>query len=62
MYFIYYRLPKIWLDQCLKSPVSGYLSKRNMVKAPKYCSNLKESLFTKLINHWEVNCSTKSFY
>ena len=28
--------PKIWLDQCLKSPISEDPSKRNMENAPKY--------------------------
>ena len=60
MYFGNYRLPKIWLDQCLKSPVSEDPSKRNMVNAPKHCSNLNNSYFTTFIDHWEVNCPTKS--
>ena len=36
--------------------------KSNMVKAPKHCSHLKESPFTTFIDHWEVNCPTKSLY
>ena len=43
MYFRNYGLPKTWLDQCLKSPVSGDPTKSNMVKAPKHCSNLKDT-------------------
>ena len=43
MYFRYYGLPKTWLDQCLKSPVSDDPSKSNMVNAPKHCSNLKDT-------------------
>ena len=62
MYFGNYRLPKTWLDQCLKSPLSEYPWKSNMVNAPKHCSNLKENPFTLLIDSWEVNCPTKSFY
>ena len=31
MYFRNSELPKTWLDQCLKSPVSEELSKSNMV-------------------------------
>ena len=62
MYFGNYGLPKTWLDQCLKSPVSGYPSKRNMVKAPKHCSKFKDSPFTIVIAHWEVSCATKSLY
>ena len=43
MYFRNYGLPKTWLDQCLKSPVSEDPTKSNMVKAPKQCSNLKDT-------------------
>ena len=62
MYLGNYRLKKTWLDQCLKSPVSEYPSKRNMANAPKHCSHLKDSPFTTFIDHWEVNCPTKSLY
>ena len=62
MYFGNYGLPKKWLDQCLKSPVSEDPSKRNMVNAPKNSSNLKNSTFTNFVDHWEVNCRTKSLY
>ena len=62
MYFGNYGLPKRWLDQCLKSPFSEYPSKRNMINAPKHCSNLKDSPFTIFIDHWTVNCPTKSLY
>ena len=41
MYFRNYGLPKTWLDQCLKSPVSEDTTKSNMVNAPKHCSNFK---------------------
>ena len=60
MCFGNYGLPKTWLDQCFKSPVSEYLSKSNMANAPKHCSQLKDSPFTIFIDHWEVNCPTKS--
>ena len=43
MSFRNYGLPKTWLDQCLKSPISEDPTKRNMVNAPKHCSNLKDS-------------------
>ena len=62
MSFQNYGLPKTWLDQRLKSPVSEYPSKSNMVKATKHCSNLKNSPFTISIYHWEVNCPTKRLY
>ena len=40
MYFENYGLPKTWLDQCVKTPVSEYPSKINMANVPKHCSNL----------------------
>ena len=43
MYFRNYGLPKTWLDQCLKSPVSDDSSKSNIVNPLKLCSNLKET-------------------
>ena len=43
MYFRNYGLPKTWLDQCLKSPVSEDSTKSNMVNAPKHCTNLKDT-------------------
>ena len=43
MYFRNYGLPKTWLDQSLKSPVSDDPTKSNMVNAPKHCSNLKNT-------------------
>ena len=43
MYFQNYGLQKTWLDQCLKSPNSEDPTKSNMVNAPKYCSNLKDT-------------------
>ena len=60
MYFRNYGLPKTLLYQCQKSPVSEYPTKSNMVNAPKNCSNLRDTSFTIFINHWEVNCLTKS--
>ena len=43
MYFRNYGLPKTWLDQRLKCPVSEDPTKSNMVNAPKPCSNLKDT-------------------
>ena len=60
MYFRNYGLPKTWLDQCLKNPDSEDPSRNNMLNAPKYCPNLKNSSFTIFIDHWEFNCFTKS--
>ena len=62
MYFGNYGLPKIWLDQCLKGPVSEYPLKRNMANAPNHCSHMKDSTFTTFIDQWEVNCPKKSQY
>ena len=60
MYFGNYGVPKTWLDQCLKSPVSECPLKRNMGTDPKHCSHLKDNPFTTFIDHWDVNCPTKS--
>ena len=43
MYFRNYGLPKTWLDQCLKSPVSEGPTKSSMVNTPKHCLNLKDA-------------------
>ena len=43
MYFRNYGLPKTWLDQSLKSPVSDDPTKSHMVNGPKHCSNLKDT-------------------
>ena len=59
MYFGNYGLRRTWLDQCLKSLVSEYPSKSNMVNAPKHCSHLKDSPFTTFIDHCEVDFPTK---
>ena len=60
MYFRNYGLPKTWLDQCLKSPVSEDPSKSNMVIALKHCGNLRDNSFTIFTDHCEGNCLTKS--
>ena len=43
MYPQNYGLPKTWLDQCLKSPLSEDPKKSNMVNALKHCSNLNDT-------------------
>ena len=53
MYFRNYGLPKTWLDQCLKSPVSEDPTKSNMVNAPKHCSNLKDTSLPYLLITWK---------
>ena len=62
MYFGNYELPKTWLDQCLKSPISEYPPKSNMLNDPKHSPHLKDSPLTTFLDHWEVNCPTKSLY
>ena len=60
MYFWNYRLPKTWLDQCLKSSVSEDSPKDDMANIWKHCWNLNDSTFTIFINHCEGNCVEKS--
>ena len=55
MYVRNYGLRKTWLDKCLKSVVSQYLSRSNMVNRPKLCSNMKAGTFTRFIDHCEGN-------
>ena len=62
MYFGNYGLRKIWLDPCFKILVSESPSESNMANAPKHSSHLKDSPFTTFIDHWEVNCPTKSLF
>ena len=62
MCFRNYGLPKTQLDQCLKSRFSEDPSKSIVENAPKYCSNLKDRLFTIFIDHWDVYCPTKNLY
>ena len=50
MYFINYGLAKTRLDKYLKSAVSQYPSKSNMVKAPKRLSNYRSGIFIILMN------------
>ena len=49
MYFRNYGLPKTWLNQRLKSPVSEDPKKSNMVNASKHCSNLKDTSLPHLL-------------
>ena len=50
---------KIWLDKCLKSPVSEDPSTNNMVNAPKHVLNLHHSTFIIFIVQYQGNCSRK---
>ena len=55
MYSRNYGLQKMWLDNCLKSPVPERLSRRNKVSGPKHCWNLKDRSFTIFIDKCECN-------
>ena len=45
----------MWLDKCLKSPVSADPLQGNVVNGPKHIFNLNESPFTIFIAYCEVN-------
>ena len=62
MYFLNYRLPKMWLDQCLKSPVSEAPSTHNMGNGSKHCCNLNDSTLEIFFNHCEGSCIGKSLF
>ena len=55
MYFRNYRLRKILLDKCLKSPISEYRLTPNMLKSLKYCLNLHHASFIIFLYHFEKN-------
>ena len=59
MYFRNYGLPKTWLDQCKKSRFRGSY-KKQYGKRAQTLFKFEGHLFTIFINHWEVNCLTKS--
>ena len=60
MYFWTYRLRKMRLDKCLKSPVLEDSSTSNMVNVPKHYSKLEDSSFPIFIDHCERNSFWKS--
>ena len=55
MYFWTYGHGKMWLDKCLKSPVSEDPLTSNMLNVPKHCLNLNDSTFTIFIGPCEGN-------
>ena len=55
MYFPNYGLRKMWLDNCLKSPVSEDPSTKYMANRPKHFWNLNESSYFIFIDHCERN-------
>ena len=62
MYFRIYRLPKKWLDKCIKTPVSEEASTNNIVNRPKHTCILGDSTFTIFIEHFEGNWVRKSLF
>ena len=59
-YFRNYILPKIWLDQCLKSPVTQHPSTVIMLKVFWHLRNLHDTTFTILFResgeNWVRKC------
>ena len=60
MYFWIYELSKVWLDKCLKSPVSEDSSTNNMGNGPEHCAKLNDSTFTIFIDPCEGNSGSRS--
>ena len=60
MYFPNYGLRNMWLDNCVKSPVSEDPSRSKMRNGTKQLGNLKDSAFTIFIDHCEDNQDEKS--
>ena len=61
MYFQNYRLRKLWLGKCLKSPVSEDPSKNSMVIESEIYRNLYHSTFSLFIDQCEGNWGGKGF-
>ena len=55
MYFPKYRLPKIWLDKCLKSRVSEDSWTNNMANGSKHCCDLNGCTITIFIKHFDIS-------
>ena len=55
MYFQNSRVRKMWLDKCLKRPISDDPLTGNILNGPKQCFNLNNRLFTIFIYHSEGN-------
>ena len=60
MYFRNQGLQKTSLDKCLKDRVSEDPSTDNITSGLTHCCDLKDSTFTKFINHCQGNCLGKS--
>ena len=55
MFFQYYRLPKMWLDICLKSLFLEDRLTGNVVNRPKHCCNMNDSTVSIFSDHSEGN-------
>ena len=55
MYFWTYRLPKMFLDKCLKTSVSEDPSTSDIINGLKHCWRLSDSTFTIFIDGCEAN-------
>ena len=62
MFFLKYRLRKIWLDKCLKSRVLEDPYKDNMANGWIHCCNLNGSTFSIFIKHFEGRSVGKSLF
>ena len=62
LYLGNYRLSKMWLDNYLKSSVSEYPPRVNMLKSPKHLWNLHGNIFIMIIAHSGQNWLKKCLY
>ena len=60
--FLNYKLDKAGLLKCLKSPVSEHLLTVNMLKDPKHCINLHDSIFVIFFDHSERKLARKTMF
>ena len=60
MYWRNYVFWKVWLDKCLRRPVSEDSATSNMLNDPKYCWNLYESNFIKFTDQCKRNWAGNS--
>ena len=51
----YISLPKTWLDECLKSPLSEHPSTVNILKGLKHMWNLHDSTSIRFRHHYDQN-------
>ena len=60
--FLNYRQQKVRLLKCQKSPVSEHLWTVNMLKGPKHCMNLHDSIFVTFFDHFERKSVPKNLF